>query len=279
MRRMLPRVLVAAVLLRAAPALADPLDLDLHRLGNPSDPDARQRFALLSSEMALALSSFILHPPSTTGLAGLAVDLETGWAPVHPTFIGGQTSWPTRGPAPGALWMPSLHVRKGLPFSFEIGGRIIYLYESTMVAAQGELKWALNEGLRSWPDLALRVAVTRLFGQPDWNLSTLELDLMLGKRFAVGGVSLTPYGAFRLTWMDASTGLMSFPAGVTAFPPLLMHDHLFVRWTLGVRLIAAAASVAAEATYFGGKTVEGPDYPTYEVPSSLAFAWKVGVEL
>ncbi len=305
MRRALALISAVALTVKATPAIAEPLDLDLYRLGNPSDAnpqlaaDARQRFALLSSEMALALSSFLLQPPSTTGPSGFAVDFDLGYSPVHPTSIGGQTSWPTRGAQPSGLWMPSLHVRKGLPFSFEIGGRLVYLYESTMVAAQGEVKWALNEGFWSLPDLALRAAFTRLFGQTDWSLSTAELDVILGKSFPIGGVvSLTPYGALRLNWLDASTGPMNFSpppvppspppsvSGVTAFPTLQMHDHAFVRWTLGLRFVTRAVSMATEGTYFAGKTFQGAaagslgpsDYPAFEVPSSLSVAFKLGLE-
>src|SRR5690349_1328603 len=97
MRRL--ALLAAAVLaVAAAPsARAEPLDVDLSRLGAP-DPavwgsvysgrgvapgdvnalarGARQRFAILSTEMALALSSAILQPASTTGHSGFAMDLE-----------------------------------------------------------------------------------------------------------------------------------------------------------------------------------------------------------
>jgi hypothetical protein len=282
MRRALALLFVVALFVRSAPALAAPLDLDLSQLGNPSDADARQRFALLSSEMALALSSLLLEPASTTGLSGFAIDLDLGYAPVHPTSIGGQTSWPTRVAAPSALWLPSLHVRKGLPYSFEIGGRAIYVLRSTMVAGQGEVKWALNEGFWNLPDLAVRAAYTHLFGQSDWNLSTVELDVILGKSFALGGtLKLAPYGALRLTWLDASTGPMN---GNPPFPTIAMHDHLFPRWTLGVRLATGALSLGAEATYFAGKTFEGPsslgasDYPTFEVASSWSAAAKLGLE-
>ncbi|HEY6098966.1 MAG TPA: hypothetical protein VIW03_06030, partial [Anaeromyxobacter sp.] len=94
MSRLASVLAVALVVLRAAPARAEPLDLDLVRLGAPDasvwkaldqnqptplpidDPtaqslanDAKKRFAILSSEMALALSGPILDPASTTGHA------------------------------------------------------------------------------------------------------------------------------------------------------------------------------------------------------------------
>jgi hypothetical protein len=304
MRRQLA-LLVAAASLRAAPALAEPLDISLERLGAPNaaDPqlaaEARRRFALLSSEVGLALSSMLLTPAETVGHSGFEFGLDFGFAPVHPKDYTSAATSPFRGQAPGGLRLPSLHVRKALPFSFEIGGRAIYFDQSTMVATQLELKWALNEGIGDLPDVALRGALTHLFGQRDWDLSTAELDLMVGKRFGIGGVlSLAPYGALRFTWLDASSGFIHFGnpapltppdpsaqlAAVAAFPRLQRHDHRFTRYTLGVRMVAATVTISAEATYFGGKTFSGQapgqlglaGYPTFEVPSSVSGAVNLG---
>ena len=112
MRRLLAPVAVAAILsLRPGPAAAEPLDLDLARLGAPSEAvwtklaevhgvaapahdaallasEAKTRFAILSAETALALSSAILTPASTTGYAGFDVDLEAAYVAVHPQTVG-----------------------------------------------------------------------------------------------------------------------------------------------------------------------------------------------
>ena len=168
--------------------------------------------------MALALSSAVLHPASTTGHSGFSVDLEVATMAVHSDPIGsapppGFTNrvWPTESTQPTQLYMPSVHVRKALPFSLEFGGRIIYLSESSYFAAQGEAKWALNEGFEYVPDLAVRFAYTRLFGQKDWNLGAADVDFLVSKRWGVSGVtSFTPYLAARFTYVSASTERMDF---------------------------------------------------------------------
>jgi hypothetical protein len=320
MRRPLA-LLAAAWLLRPGPARGDPLDMSLPALGPPSPgvwlalqpgltsaqaaqyaSDARQRFGLLSSEMGLALSSVLLTPADTVGHSGFEFGLDFGYAQVHAPVVGAgpyaRDYWPVRSTAPGGLRLPSLHVRKGLPFSFEIGGRAIYLDQSSMVATQLELRWAINEGISYLPDFALRSALTHLFGQRDWDLSTLELDLMVGKRFGVGGVlSLAPYGAVRFTWLAASSEFLNFGsplpppdpkdslATVASYPQLQLHDHTFVRYTLGVRLVAAAFTLSAEATFFPGKTFDGPApdqlgalaYPSFTVPSSWSGGGNLGL--
>lgn len=307
MRRL--ALLAAAVLtVAAAPsARAEPYDVDLSRLGAPDGAvwgalgapgdvsalalGARQRFAILSSEMALALSTAILQPASTTGHSGFAVDLEAATMAVHSGAVGATdlgysaTPWAGARTQPSSLYLPSVHVRKGLPFSFELGGRFIYLAMSNAFAGQGEAKWALHEGFASFPDIAVRAAYTRLFGVKDWNLSTFDLDLMVSKRFGLGGVtSLTPYLVPRLTWVNGSTDRIEF-ARVTpavgslgtqaAFPNF---GALLYRTTAGLRFTAYAVSMALEATYFAGASPSSKGYDGVKLKSTLGGAAKLGWE-
>ncbi len=313
--------LAAVLAVAAAPsARAEPLDLDLAKLGAP-DPsiwtsistlpngpvltstpaqlakDSRRRFAILSTEMALALSSAVLHPASTTGHSGFAVDLETATVAVHPDAVGvapplGFTNqvWPTESTQPAQLYMPSVHVRKALPFSLEFGGRLIYLASSSYFAAQGEGKWALNEGFDLVPDLAVRVAYTRLFGQKDWDLGATDVDFLVSKRWGVNAVtSFTPYLAARFTYVSASTDRIDFapalsgvdanPVGATgtqgAFP---RFSAGYYRTTLGVRMTAYAVSLALEGTYFGGATPKVSGYDDVKIASAFGGAAKLGWE-
>jgi hypothetical protein len=320
MRRL--ALLAATVLaVAAAPAArAEPLDVDLTRLGAP-DPqiwstiykgvapagttyaqlatDSRQRFALLSTEVAMALSSAMLQPASTTGYSGFAVDLEIASMAVHPDPVGVGTAapahgfsssvWPTN-TQPTSLFMPSVHVRKALPFSFELGGRLIYLASSNAYAAQGEAKWAINEGFEWVPDVAFRAAYTQLFGVRAWNLSTTDLDFMISRRWAIQGVtSLTPYLAARYTFVSASSDKLDFAptspipassAGAAAqtqaaFPHFSTSVY---RTTFGVRFTAYTASLALEGTYFGGATTSDSDYEGVKLKSTFGGAAKLGWE-
>jgi hypothetical protein len=194
---------------------------------------------------------------------------------------------------PHELFLPSFHVRKALPFSLELGGRMIYLSQSSMYAAQAEAKWALNEGFAYLPDVAVRAAWTQLFGQRDWNLGSGDVDLMLSKRWGVNGVtSFTPYLAARFTFVNASTDTMDFGPSVGAAPgqapttqarfPTLRAG--FYRTTVGLRFTAGAVSLAAEGTYRGGSTFSGKkaptagEYPEFELASSWGSAFKLGFE-
>ena len=318
---------VLAILLLPAAARTEPLDLDLVRLGSPSPEvwgvvaeyggvpldaatrlrlanESKQRFARLSTELGLAMSSALLQPGSTTGHSGFDVDLEGAYAQIHPAAVGAGTAeypasgpWPTRGSTPHELFLPSVHVRKALPFSFELGGRLVYLSQSTYWGSQIEGKWALNEGFWWLPDLAVRAALTKLWGHKDLDLDVTDLDFIASRKFAVGGVvGLTPYLAARFAWLRANSDLLDFApnravdpdypgadprATKTAFGKLRATHY---RTTFGVRMTASAVSIAAEVTHFGGANEEGEaspaadEYPDYEVDSSVTGALKLGLE-
>jgi hypothetical protein len=328
MRRPLAIAAAALALATARPAGAEPLDLDLSRLGAPSAAawraiatragatlddataealarDARTRFAVLSAETALGFSSPLLQPASTTGHSGFDFALEAAYAQVHPqpvgqaTFgtppvFGPRTPWQTRGLVPHELFLPSFHVRKALPFSFEVGGRVTYLSQSSYFAAQLEGKWALNEGFRNLPDVALRAAHTQVLGQRDWNLGATDFGLLVSKRWGVNAVtSITPYGAARFTFVRASSETIDFaPVPVPdAGDPPTTPDELrgaqasfpsiskgLYRTTVGLRLTAYAVSMAVEGTYFGGGTLSGDGYPDVDLDKTWTSAFRFGWE-
>lgn len=321
MHRLALVLAVALVALRAAPVRAEPLDVDLWRLGAPdarvwtslqalgmtlaASPetlaaDAKRRFGIVSTEMALALSGPILDPASTTGQSGFDFAAEGAYQQVHSDAIGTSqpgyraSPWPTHGDPPGSITTTGIHVRKALPWSFEFGGRLTYLNKSDYFAAQGEVKWALNEGFDKLPDVAVRAAYTRLFAQRTWNLSSTDVDLIVSKRWGVSAVtSFTPYVAARYTFVHASSDAMDFgpvrPTGSTVppqdtwagFPKMNLGVY---RTTLGLRMTASTVSMAVEGTYFGGKSYSGKanpaadEYPDFTVESAISAAVKLGWE-
>jgi hypothetical protein len=328
MHRLALALAVALAALHAPAARAEPYDVDLSRLG-PPDPvvwtviatrnsvtlapgeadalavDAKKRFAVLSCETALALSAPVLEPASTTGHAGFDFALEGAYVPVHGDAVGvarfgfSSEPWATRSETPSALTTTGVHVRKALPFSFEFGGRLTYLNQSSYFAAQGEAKWALNEGFETTPDLAIRIAYTRLFGQKDWNLGATDLDFLISKRWGVSAVtSFTPYLAARFTFVNASSEMIDFQSIAPGSPlhPPAPTDHYesvagfpnlrvgLYRTTLGVRMTASVVSLALEATYFAGKRYSGEDAPArdeyadFELDSALSAAFRLGWE-
>jgi hypothetical protein len=322
MRRPLALLATALTLaLAALPARAgEPLDFDLARLGAPTAAiwiaagappadapqlaaDARVRFGRLATDLAQALSSALLQPASTTGASGFDFDLETSMATVSSGTVGSATyltsypasDWPTRSLKPSQLLLPSFHVRKAFPYSLELGGRVIYLSQSTYFATQLEGKWAVVEGYTRWPDVALRAAWTRLAGQRDLHLATTEFDLLASKRFGLSAViSLTPYLGLRYSLVNAGSRSMLFATdsvGTPADPATLAASSgafpslsaSFYRTTAGVRMMTSTLSLAAELTYLAGasggsSSTDESKIPKYSVPSSVSAACRLGFE-
>jgi hypothetical protein len=263
--RMLCAVSAALSLGFGATALADSNDLQLYRLGNPSDPAAQSRFRMLGNELGIVLAGTTLQPTNTLGMSGFDLAFEYDFVFVNG---GGQIAaspyWVTEGSQPSTLMVPTLHFRKGLPLSFDVGVKLAAVTNSSTLAGTLEIKWALLEGFKYWPDFSTRFYIGRAFGQQDLNLTTGGLDFSLGKQFGVAGlVSLSPYLGFcvqgaqsssQAFWADpVNTSKESYlgnPTGkVVAFPGNSLLDNLYGRIYGGLQLTSNIVSFAIEYGY------------------------------
>ena len=264
---MLRRLVTLAVLFStAAWAQADenfPYDFRIAKLGNPQpggtdfDLRANANFRVFARQLAAAMTSVNLMPPETLGHSGFAFSLEFSLV----DFQGG--SLPTDGAFKGPLKVPSVHVRKGLPFSFEVGARVAWLEQSRMGAGTVELKWALNEGFAYLPDIGVRGFVTKLINSRDFDVTAGGFDLGLGKQFAIAGmVTLTPYLGWSLNFVGATSGNVDFRPGRTlgesdtdlfkdyyVFNSLQALNNTHNRFYGGFRFIAGHAMLGAEISY------------------------------
>jgi hypothetical protein len=107
---------------------------------------------------------------------------------------------------PDVMFNPAVHIRKGLPWSFEIGSTLNYLAQSELVGLGGEIKWSLFEGYQGGfrgflPDIAARGSVMRVLGEADVDMTLIGVDGSVSYPFGIGGmISLTPYGGFQYLW-------------------------------------------------------------------------------
>ena len=142
------RLALTAALLAASAADAQ-YDLFIHKLGNPAaDPNANAKFRAFVRELGAALTSVNLTPPDTLGHSAFAVNAElsvvqlergcvAGGSDCVPTERFNPALVPVRPGIDGSLLIPSVHVRKGLPFSFELGARTAWIEKSHLAAATG----------------------------------------------------------------------------------------------------------------------------------------------
>jgi len=269
------RILAVGLLACGTLASADPNDFQVRQLGNPTtDAAANGRFAAFTRELGAALTSTNLMAPMTLGHSGFDVNAELSLA-----FLRASTT-----PAAGSdafqipternfdstspLLLPSVHIRKGLPFSFELGTRVAWIDKSQMFAATGEVRWAVNEGFAYLPDLCVRGYATRLFNTRDFDLGAGGLDLGIGKRFAIGGmVTIAPYAGWNLVWVGASSGAVNFRPERTyaesvsgtplnqltqdfaTYKEVTLGSSSHNRFYGGVRFVAGVIQLGAEVSY------------------------------
>lgn len=306
MRPSATSVLVGLVLLSQL-ASADPYDLRVYKLGNPNssgtgyDPAANANFREFAREFGAALTSANLTPPETLGHAGFAINAELSIVNfADSVVIPTEQFTADREGISGALLIPSVHVRKGLPWSFELGTRVGWIEKSKMAAATGELKWALNEGFTYLPDLAARAHITKLLNTKDFDLTTGGLDIGLGKQFPIGGmVTLTPYVGWNLVWVAASANTIDFDPGrdynqsistpneqfsnTAVFNEVTWSSNSHNRFYGGLRFIGGTLQLGAEYSVsqlprIAVPTGNGDETVQRELPNLTALNFTVGLD-
>lgn len=291
----LSRLLATTFVFCATAALADPNDFQIHKLGRPGvDPSANANFRIFARELSAGLTSVNLMPPETLGHAGFQFGAELAVV----NFASDRFTMPTTRDFGGTLLLPSVHIRKGLPFSFELGTRVAWLDQSRMAAGTVEVKWAVNEGFAYLPDIGIRGFGTRLFNNRDFDLAAAGLDLGIGKQFAIGGmVTLTPYVGGNLVWTGASTNNVDFNRSRTyeesiatptaqlqdtaVFDEVKLRDNQHTRVYGGVRFIGGVIQIGVEMSYsmLGSVDVDNGDGTTTSRPVPNVSSYNVTLGL
>jgi hypothetical protein len=286
-------------LFQASTSLASPNDLRIYQLGNPTEgrarytPEANANFRVFAKELGAALTSFNLMPPSTLGHLGFAVNADLSVV----NFRTNSFLLPTETSSSGSILLPSVHVRKGLPFSFEVGARAGWIERSNLVLATIEVKWAVNEGFAQLPDIGIRGYGTRLLNTRDFELFAIGLDLGVGKRFPIAGmVSLTPYAGWNPVWVGAFSNLVDFKPERTnqeaintptaqlldsaVFEEVKAGANAHHRFYGGLRLGSGMLQVGAEVSYSSfGQFQDASTNTSRSVPALFSVNTSVGLEL
>lgn len=199
-------LLLGSLCLGLTPAWGQSYEFELEKLQNPgSSSDADPNFHAFARLVGAAITSASSTAPDTLGASGFAVTAETSIVNLKAAAL------PTVDTLRGPLLLPSLHIRKGLPWSFELGARAAWVQNSRMAVVSAELRWAINEGYTYLPEIAARVHFSKLVNARDLNLGAGGLDLSVGKRFAIAGTcTLTPYVGWNVVYVGAASGYVDF---------------------------------------------------------------------
>ncbi len=104
------------------------------------------------------------------------------------------------------LWIPRIHVRKGLPISAEVGANVGYVAfsQQTVFGAYG--RWGLVEGYRQFPNVVIQGGYTAYLGNPELDLGVMDMSATIGYSFPFGrfaGINeadFSPY--FGVGWLQ-----------------------------------------------------------------------------
>jgi hypothetical protein len=287
----------------AGAAFADPYDLRIYRLGNPMQngtgftPAANANFRVFARQLGAAMSSVTLMPPETLGHAGFAFSAEIAIVDIKQDASGVEgIAFPTNQAISGPVLIPSFHVRKGLPYSFELDGRLGWFEKSRMFIGSLGLKWAINEGFTYLPDISVGGRISKLLNSRDFDVTTGGLEIMIGKQFALGGmVTLTPYVGWNLSFVGASSNPIDFNPQRNLAQAELPSDQftdIYVynsvqasanthnRFFGGLRFIGHPFMLGAEVSYTLISAFHDEDSNTdRKVPAVLSGNFMVGVDL
>jgi hypothetical protein len=204
-------------------------DIDVQRL-----PSNQAFFKDLVDEMGAAMSYKAVAPAEPLGTVGFDIGLELTATKME------KEAWKraTVGDASTNLYVPKIHVHKGLPAGFNIGAYYGKGLDSNVRGYGGELRYALLSGGALSPALAVRGSYTRLNGVNDLDLSTTGLEVSISKGFAM----LTPYGGIGAVWIDSSS---------SQFDP---ETSTVAKYFLGLNFNLGLVNFAAEADRTGDNT-------------------------
>lgn len=180
----------------AQPALAGNINLSNLTGGQAS-------FRNVSEDLGSALSYKGLVPAESMGVTGFDLGLEL----TRTELAKSASLWNSlSGSNISNLYVPKLHVTKGLPLDIDVGAFFSAVPTTNIKLYGGELRWAVLPGSTAMPAVAVRGSLTKLSGVNQLSLDTKGLDVSISKGFAM----FTPYAGIGQVWTnstpDAATG-------------------------------------------------------------------------
>lgn len=215
-------------------------------------------FDAFATELGYVLAPRLASPAETLGHSGFHVSgLWSGTFVSSDERFWGVTERGQRGGANRVLQTLQMEIRKGLPFSFEVGASFLWLIDSELFAPALEARWAVQEGYRYLPDLGIRGSASHMIGNRDLLLTTIGLDAVLSKGFGLFGmVHVTPYVSWSFLLIAASSRVIDPTplveedlANNIVFAEKTATSDLDHKLTIGVRTLYYVLNVSAQGEF------------------------------
>jgi hypothetical protein len=233
---MMKRTLVSLAILLAAitPAIAaDKID-QINLL-------SQTEFRNLSEDLGAAASYKGVIPATPLGLTGFDIGAEVSATTLqHPEVWNLASSGST---TPDTVYVPKLHLHKGLPAGFDLGAFYSSIPNTDMTLWGAEARYAILEGGTVTPALGLRGTYSKLSGINELDFHTTGLELLISMRLTI----FTPYAGVGQIWTTSE------PVGV---PNLKKEEFTQGKYFVGGNLNFGLINLALEAD----KTGDAPSY-------------------
>lgn len=180
---------VPAILIGVLASGASFADVDIDQLNQL----VQQEFRLLSEDLTAAASYKGVIPAKPLGITGFDLGLEvTATRPAHRDVWERASS----DSVPSTVYVPKLHLHKGLPLGIDIGAFYSSVPGSNINLWGAELRYAILEGGVVQPAVSVRGTYTKLTGVDQLDFHTKGLELLVSKGFTV----FTPYAGVGRVW-------------------------------------------------------------------------------
>ena len=209
-RRLSPSLtgaLLVALLLSTAPAVAEAgmKDLQVERLSQVEISGRQARLDFVVRELAMAIAAPPGHSVSSLGMFEFEVSTDHRITFVHDDSDSGGTPWSDLsedGVGSAIVYIPRVTFRKGLPWSFEVGGNAGWVGATRQFVVGGYGRWAVLDGWSKVPDAAIQVGYDGYIGNDQLNLGVFQLALSVGYTFQTSGsknssgTRFSPFGGY-----------------------------------------------------------------------------------
>lgn len=194
-------------------------------------------FRTLSEDLGAALSYKPVTPAAPLGTTGFDMGVEVTQTDMSKS----SQIWSNAtggGSSISKLYVPKLHIDKGLPFGIDIAAFYSKIPTTNISLYGGELRYAILDGGLAQPAIAVRGSFTKLSGVSQLSLDTKGLDISISKGFAM----FTPYAGVGQVWVNSTANVASLAA------EKFTQGKVFV----GANLNLGFSNLAAEIDKTGG---------------------------
>ncbi len=197
---------------------------------------SQDEFLRLSRDMGAAIAYKGVTPAGSLGVLGFDVGVE-----VTDTRLEASNAFSRAGAGGHShLVIPKVHVHKGLFGGLDIGAFVGGASDVSASVFGADLRYAIVDDGLAAPAVALRLSGTKAAGLGDLAVSTIAVDMMASKKFAL----LTPYAGVGYVRVHSRA------SGTALAEARFNQGRVFG----GVNLNLVAVNLALEAEKMGGNT-------------------------